>query len=513
MTPQCAKSFPWGQTVAGRSVAGFGHRVVHGGLRYDSPVRMTQDVLDDLARLAPLAPLHQPHNLAPIRTILNVAPQIPQVACFDTAFHRSQSHLAQAFALPRRFTDTGVRRYGFHGISYEFLVARFGELAPTLANARIVFAHLGNGASMCAVKDGRSVATTMDSPAVDGLMMGTRCGTIDPGVVLYLMQEEGMDAAAIETLIYRQSGLLGVSGVSSDMRALRASSDPAAAEAIALFVYRIVRELGSLVAALGGLDALVFSGGIGENDAMTRAEVVSGSQWIGAALDPDRNSRGDLRISADDFGRFGLGRPDRRGATHRAPYGSDFVVKATMAGYPIDRTKSSLRTTSDSDDSQPSARPEAGGAFLVPPLLDDLPGRVGIVLGHRGSESGGVRPEVLLVNDAVLAADKSLDAAVAVGGRPGDHGVACDHVAVDEVGKGAARRRRPLRGEDAEVSSRRKAPASRPNARPDWRLRRIRQAAKYRPDPPAASRGRRGFRGSRRSCARIHAGRCRRDQV
>ena len=261
---------------------------------------MSQDVLDDLARLAPLAPLHQPHNLAPIRTILNVAPQIPQVACFDTAFHRSQSHLAQAFALPRRFTDTGVRRYGFHGISYEFLVARFGELAPTLANARIVFAHLGNGASMCAVKDGRSVATTMGFTAVDGLMMGTRCGTIDPGVVLYLMQEEGMDAAAIETLIYRQSGLLGVSGVSSDMRALRASSDPAAAEAIALFVYRIVRELGSLVAALGGLDALVFSGGIGENDAMTRAEVVSGSQWIGAALDPDRNSRGDLRISADD---------------------------------------------------------------------------------------------------------------------------------------------------------------------------------------------------------------------
>ena len=286
--------------LRGGSVAGFGHRVVHGGLRYDSPVRMSQDVLDDLARLAPLAPLHQPHNLAPIRTILNVAPQIPQVACFDTAFHRSQSHLAQAFALPRRFTDTGVRRYGFHGISYEFLVARFGELAPTLANARIVFAHLGNGASMCAVKDGRSVATTMGFTAVDGLMMGTRCGTIDPGVVLYLMQEEGMDAAAIETLIYRQSGLLGVSGVSSDMRALRASSDPAAAEAIALFVYRIVRELGSLVAALGGLDALVFSGGIGENDAMTRAEVVSGSQWIGAALDPDRNSRGDLRISADD---------------------------------------------------------------------------------------------------------------------------------------------------------------------------------------------------------------------
>ena len=286
--------------LRGEPVAAFGHRVVHGGVRYDSPVRVTSDVLDDLARLAPLAPLHQPHNLAPIRTILNVAPQIPQVACFDTAFHRRQSYLAQAFALPRRFADAGVRRYGFHGLSYEFLVARFGELAPTLANSRLVIAHLGNGASMCAIKDGRSVATTMGFTAVDGLMMGTRCGAIDPGVILHMMQEHGMDAAAIEDLIYRQSGLLGVSGISSDMRALRASAKPAASEAIALFVYRIVRELGSLVAALGGIDALVFSGGIGEHDAMTRAEVVNGSRWIGAVLDPDRNSRSDLRISVDD---------------------------------------------------------------------------------------------------------------------------------------------------------------------------------------------------------------------
>ncbi len=285
--------------MRGESVAGFGHRVVHGGMRYDSPVRVTQGVLDDLAKLAPLAPLHQPHNLAPIRTIMNVAPQTPQVACFDTAFHRSQSHLAQAFALPRRFADAGVRRYGFHGLSYEFLVSRLRELAPELGDARIVFAHLGNGASMCAVKDGRSVATTMGFTAVDGLMMGTRCGALDPGVILYMMQGQGMDASAIEDLIYRQSGLLGVSGVSSDMRALRASSAPAAGEAIALFVYRIVRELGSLVAALGGIDALVFSGGIGEHDASTRAEVVDGSRWIGAVLDPDRNSRGDGRISSD----------------------------------------------------------------------------------------------------------------------------------------------------------------------------------------------------------------------
>jgi acetate kinase len=286
--------------LQGARVGGFGHRVVHGGLKYDRPSRITPDVLDDLMKLAPLAPLHQPHNLAPIRTILNGAPEIPQVACFDTAFHCSQSYLAQAFALPRRFTDAGVRRYGFHGLSYEFLASRLRELAPDLASGRVVFAHLGNGASLCAVADGRSVATTMGFTAVDGLMMGTRSGAIDPGVILYLMQEHGMDAATIESLIYRQSGLLGVSGISSDMRALRASSEPAAGEAIALFVYRIVRELGSLVAALGGIDALVFSGGIGEHDAMTRAEVVNGSRWFGAVLDPDRNSRGDFRISADN---------------------------------------------------------------------------------------------------------------------------------------------------------------------------------------------------------------------
>jgi len=285
--------------LRGEAVAAFGHRVVHGGVKYDAPVRVNEAVLNDLAALEPLAPLHQPHNLAPIRAILKAAPQIPQVACFDTAFHRTQSNLAQAFALPRRFAEEGVRRYGFHGLSYEFLVLRLKELAPDLGDKRIVFAHLGNGASLCAVKDGRSVASTMGFTAVDGLMMGTRCGSIDPGAILYMMQRHGMDAAAIEGLIYRQSGLFGVSGISSDMRALRASSDPAAKEAIALFVYRIVRELGSLVAALGGLDALVFSAGIGEHDALTRAEVVEGSGWTGAILDPARNAQSEGLISAD----------------------------------------------------------------------------------------------------------------------------------------------------------------------------------------------------------------------
>jgi acetate kinase len=279
-------------------VVGIGHRVVHGGAAYSTPVRLDDDVLVALSDLIPLAPLHQPHNLAPIRAITEVAPQIPQVACFDTAFHRSQNQLAQSFALPRRLTEEGVRRYGFHGLSYQYLLSRLTALDPGMATARVVLAHLGNGASLCAAHQGRSIASTMGFTAVDGLMMGTRCGALDPGVILYLMQRHQMDATAIEDLIYRQSGLLGVSGISSDMRALRASSDPAAREAIALFIYRIVREVGSLVAALGGLDAIVFAGGIGENDIKTRAEVVQGCQWLGAALDPERNARGGGLISS-----------------------------------------------------------------------------------------------------------------------------------------------------------------------------------------------------------------------
>jgi acetate kinase len=288
------------ELLAGRPVLAFGHRVVHGGTQFAAPARVDDGVMAELKKLVPLAPLHQPHNLAPIEVIAAAAPGIPQVACFDTAFHRSQAALAQEFALPRELTAAGVRRYGFHGLSYDFIVSRLGEIDPALARSRLVIAHLGNGASLCAVADGRSVASTMGFTAVDGLMMGTRCGAIDPGVLLYLMQERGLDARGIEDLIYRRSGLLGVSGISSDMRTLRQSKAPEAAEAIALFIYRIVREIGSLAAALGGLDGVVFTAGIGEHDPATRAEIAAGCSWLGLKLDAARNTLGRGRISADD---------------------------------------------------------------------------------------------------------------------------------------------------------------------------------------------------------------------
>jgi acetate kinase len=237
--------------LAGRPVIAFGHRVVHGGLDFAAPTRVDSSVLAKLKHLVPLAPLHQPHNLAPIEAIAAAAPHLPQIACFDTAFHRSQPAIAQAFALPRELSAAGVRRYGFHGLSYDYIVTRLRETAPQIADSRLIIAHLGNGASLCAVHQGRSVASTMGFTAVDGLVMGTRTGSLDPGVLLYLMQERGLDAKGIEDLLYRRSGLLGVSGVSSDMRTLRQSTAPEAAEAIALFVYRIMREAGSLAAAMG----------------------------------------------------------------------------------------------------------------------------------------------------------------------------------------------------------------------------------------------------------------------
>ena len=285
--------------IQGMPVLGIGHRVVHGGPDNAAPVRINGKVMAALQALIPLAPLHQPHNLLPINVIAETAPEIPQVACFDTAFHRSQPALAQMFALPRELTASGVRRYGFHGLSYEYIASYLSENMPELVDARIVVAHLGNGASLCAVHHGRSVATTMGFTAVDGLMMGTRCGALDPGVLLYLMDSRGMSTRAIEDLIYRQSGLLGVSGISSDMQKLRASHDPAAAEAIELFVYRIVRDIGSLAAALGGVDALIFTGGIGENDAATRAEVSAGCRWLGLELTDAQDPSGAACISTD----------------------------------------------------------------------------------------------------------------------------------------------------------------------------------------------------------------------
>ena len=269
-----------------------GHRVVHGGSQYSQPLLVTDELMEELERLIPLAPLHQPHNLAPIRALTKVHPNLPQVACFDTAFHRSNPWTAQSFALPRKITGEGVKRYGFHGLSYEYIARQLRKLSPATARGKVIVCHLGSGASMCAIDGGKSVASTMGFTAVDGLVMGTRTGSLDPGVLLYLMQERAFDAKGIEDLIYRRSGLLGVSGISSDMRTLRQSTAPEAAEAIALFVYRIVREIGSLAAALGGLDGVVFTAGIGENDPATRAEVAAGCGWLGLALDPARNAKG-----------------------------------------------------------------------------------------------------------------------------------------------------------------------------------------------------------------------------
>jgi acetate kinase len=247
--------------------------------------------------LVPLAPLHQPHNLAPIRIVAERTPQLSQVACFDTAFHRAQPELAQAFALPSAITERGVRRYGFHGLSYEYIANALADLDPKAAAGRVVVAHLGNGASMCATKAGCSLATTMGFTAVEGLPMGTRCGSLDPGVMLYLMDELKMDARGIEKLIYQQSGLLGVSGISSDMRALLESAEPRAKLAIDLFIYRIGRELGSLAAALGGLDALVFTGGIGEHAAVIRERVCRDATWLGIEFDAEPNKVDGPRIS------------------------------------------------------------------------------------------------------------------------------------------------------------------------------------------------------------------------
>src|SRR5262252_8259825 len=274
------------------TLVGVGHRVAHGGLKYFEPVRVDKKVLNELEQLIPLVPLHQPHNLAPIKLMLERTPDVPQVASFDTGFHHSSPELAQMIALPKELTDAGVRRYGFHGLSYEYIASVLPERAPRAAGGKTVVLHLGNGSSMCALDAGKSVATTMGFSALDGLPMGTRCGALDPGVILFLLDHQKMDVRALENLLYKESGLLGVSGISSDVRELLESKDPRAKLALDLYIYRIGRELGSLAAALGGLDAIVFTAGIGENAVSIRERVCRDAAWLGVELDLAANTKG-----------------------------------------------------------------------------------------------------------------------------------------------------------------------------------------------------------------------------
>jgi acetate kinase len=276
-----------------------GHRVVHGGMEFSDPVRIDERVLAALERYEPLAPSHQPQNLAAIRAVARAAPDLPQVACFDTAFHRTQPRHAQMFALPRSLTEEGIVRYGFHGLSYEYLAGVLPEYAGDRADGRVILAHLGHGASLCALRGRRSIATTMGFTALDGLVMGRRIGAIDPGVLLYLLQEKRMAPSDVSDLLYNRSGLFGVSGLSDDLRVLEADGGVRAEEAIDLFAYRAAREIGSLAAALGGLDVLVFSAGIGEHSASMRSRIVAHSSWLGCELDADANAAHGPRIGKD----------------------------------------------------------------------------------------------------------------------------------------------------------------------------------------------------------------------
>jgi acetate kinase len=292
-----AETRAWLMAQEGYRLRAIGHRVVHGGPDYDRPVRIEPEVLERLARLEALAPLHQPNNLAPIRLALQADPDLPQVACFDTAFHRGHPGHTDCYALPRSLYDEGIRRYGFHGLSYEYIAARLPAVAPEIAGGRVVVAHLGSGASMCALAGGRSIASTMGFTALDGLPMGTRPGQLDPGVVLHLLTAKGMTADEVTRLLYHDSGLKGLSGISNDMRELLASDDPGAAFAIDHFVHRCGLHAGELAAALGGIDAFVFTAGIGEHSAPIRARIAERLAWLGAALDPAANAAGATRIS------------------------------------------------------------------------------------------------------------------------------------------------------------------------------------------------------------------------
>jgi acetate kinase len=282
------------------SVVAVGHRIVHGGPDFAEPVGIDDATLAKLKALIPLAPLHQPHNVAGVEAAMKAFPSTPQVACFDTAFHRSHPFLHDTYALPRSYYDGGVRRYGFHGLSYEFITRKLRTIAPQIAREDVIIAHLGNGASMCAVHDGRAVATTMGFTALDGLSMGTRCGQIDPGVVLYLMAEKKMSADAISDLLWKNSGLKGMSGLSQDMRELEASDSPAARDAIAYFVARIRRELAGLAATVNGAEAIVFTAGIGEHSWKVREATLKDMEWMGVHLDPEANRANAQIISAKD---------------------------------------------------------------------------------------------------------------------------------------------------------------------------------------------------------------------
>lgn len=296
-----AQVLSWAESrLGGDRLIAVGHRIVHGGPDHAEPELVTGELLDALDALVPLAPLHLPHNIAPIGAIATARPDLAQVVAYDTAFHRTMPEIATRIAIPNRYEEEGVRRYGFHGLSYEYIAGRLTEIAPALAHGRVIVAHLGNGASLCALKNGRSIDTSMGFSALDGLVMGTRPGDIDPGVLLYLQQRHGMDVKTLEKLLYNESGLKGVSGISGDMRTLLASQDSNAREAVALFVFRLAREIGALTASLGGLDGLVFTAGIGEHAPEIRAMTVEKLSWLGARLDTAANARNDCLISSGD---------------------------------------------------------------------------------------------------------------------------------------------------------------------------------------------------------------------
>lgn len=279
-------------------ISGIGHRIAHGGIDFTHPVHLTETALAKLHVLAPLAPLHQPHNLKVVAAAQAAFPEAVQIGCFDTSFHRGHPWVNDTFGLPRKYYDKGVRRYGFHGLSYDYITGELARLEPGLAEGRVVIAHLGNGASMCAVKSGRSVASTMGFSALDGLPMGTRCGQLDPGVLLYLMDQENMSSEQISHLLYKESGLKGLSGMSNDMRELTTSDKPEAKQALDYYAFRVRRELGAMTAVLGGIDAFVFCGGIGENSAPMRAQICEGMEWIGINIDPTANASNAFDIGA-----------------------------------------------------------------------------------------------------------------------------------------------------------------------------------------------------------------------